>query len=60
MTEKALDNLAYAIQQYEEKGRPFFVAVGLHYPHCDWHIPQWVTELYPPATNLSLPAVFAR
>lgn len=58
VTQATLPNLAWAIEEYEQTGRPFFVALGLHYPHCDWHVPDWSIERYPPATTLPGPKHF--
>ncbi|XP_062520368.1 iduronate 2-sulfatase-like isoform X2 [Corticium candelabrum] len=35
--------------------RPFFVAVGFHKPHTPYYMPKEFYDLYPPATQISLP-----
>jgi len=42
MAQCAISNLEYAVK----KGDPFFIALGLHYPHLNWHVPTWAVDYY--------------
>lgn len=44
----------------DPRGRPFFVAVGLHKPHTPYAYPSEIDSLYPPATQIRLPTATAR
>lgn len=36
-------------------GKPWFIAMGWHYPHQQWHVPQWAADHYPDALELPGP-----
>jgi len=42
MAQTAISNLKYVV----EKGGNFFIAMGLHYPHATWRVPEWAVKLY--------------
>jgi len=37
-------------------GKPWFIAMGWHYPHQPWHVPQWAMDMYKDVGTLNLPA----
>lgn len=49
MTQCAIDNLHYSIQ----KGDPFAVFLGLHFPHLSHRVPIWAVRKYMPGASLT-------
>ena len=46
------------LRQNRSRGddRPFFLAVGFHKPHLPWYAPSQYYDMYPPASEIELPA----
>eukprot|EP00494_Astrolonche_serrata_P033840 UN34109 len=42
MTVQIIEYMAYAVEQ----DKPWFLGLGFHYPHLNWHVPQWTLDLY--------------
>ena len=40
------------LRQYGPKSKPWFIALGLHFPHQPWATPAWTVRKYPPPTQL--------
>ena len=34
-----------------KSGKPWFIAMGWHYPHQPWHVPQWAMDKYTPGAK---------
>ena len=41
-----LDVLENHGAKFKETGKPFFLALGLHFPHQPWLTPKWAVDLY--------------
>jgi iduronate 2-sulfatase len=51
-TMSAIDTLkkyawAVSAENGHAKAKPFFIALGLHFPHLPWATPKWTVEKYP-------------
>ena len=40
------------LREYANGSKPWFIALGLHFPHQPWATPAWAVEKYPAATEL--------
>jgi hypothetical protein len=51
-TLSAIDTIQRVSAASKTSGRPWFIAMGWHYPHQQWHTPQWSMDKYPDAQTL--------
>lgn len=51
-TTAAIETLEVVTEAFKKDGTPFFLALGLHYPHQNWHVPLNVSSMYPDASDM--------
>lgn len=57
-TTDAIATLGIMAEHYHTAGTPFFLGVGMHYPHQPWNTPSELSWLYPGATKGLAPPKF--
>jgi hypothetical protein len=54
-TLSAIDTIQRVTTASKVSGKPWFIAMGWHYPHQQWHTPQWAMDKYPDAQTMPPP-----